>query len=232
MEVVPGLHWVDRIWDTKVYILVEGQRLILIDAATPGRAAAVWRHLDSLGYPPEAVAEIWLTHADIDHMGSLAALRARSGARVVAHRADAPLVEGQAQREMGPVLWSGTWQRLFDWTIRRVFRYRAAPVDRPVQDGEDLGGWQVVHAPGHTAGSICFYQPQRKIMIVGDALNYGRGRLGAPPRLFTPDRAAAHLSIQKIAALDFEVCCFGHGPPLVEAAGLRVREFAASLPLA
>jgi glyoxylase-like metal-dependent hydrolase (beta-lactamase superfamily II) len=220
---------VERIWDTKVYILAEGDRITLIDAATPGRADAVWRHLDTLGHPPDAVEEIWLTHGDIDHIGSVAALRANSGASVTIHRADAPLVEGRADRELGPLPLSGAYQRLFNWGIRYLFRYQPVPVDRPTQDGDDLGSWQVVHTPGHTAGSACFYQAERKIIIVGDALNHRRGRLGAPPPLFTPDMAQAHASIKKIAALDFEVCCFGHGPPLVEGAAKRVRAFADSL---
>ena len=115
--------------------------------------------------------------------------------------------------------------------IRHLFRYQPAKVDCPVEDGDTLGRWQVIHAPGHTAGSICFYHPERKIIIVGDALNHRRGRLGAPPPMFTPDMAKAHASIQKIAGLDFEVCCFGHGPPLKGNAAQRVRAFAESLSL-
>jgi glyoxylase-like metal-dependent hydrolase (beta-lactamase superfamily II) len=230
MEIVPGLHWVERIWDTKVYVLADGDRVVLIDAAMPGRAGAVWRHLDSLGYPPEAVDEIWLTHGDIDHMGSVAALKAGSGAKVVAHQADASLVDGRAAREMGPLPLAAPYERLFNWTLSRVFRYQPTPVDRPVEDGEDLGGWQVVHTPGHTKGSVCFYHPGRGIAIVGDALNHRRGRIGAPPPMFTPDMAQAHASIHKIASLAFEVCCFGHGPPLVENAQQRVQAFADALP--
>ncbi|MCL7452637.1 MAG: MBL fold metallo-hydrolase [Anaerolineae bacterium] len=227
MEVVPGLHWVERIWDTKVYILVEGDRVVIVDAATPGRAGAVWAHLASLGYSPEAVDEIWLTHADIDHMGSVAALQSDSGAQVVAHRADVPLVEGLSDRQLGPLPLSGAYQRIFNWVVRRMFR--PATVDRAVGDGEALGGWQVVHAPGHTPGSICFHHPSRGILLVGDALNHRRGRLGAPPPMFTSDMGQAHASIRRIAALDFEICCFGHGPPLSVNARERVRAFADSL---
>jgi glyoxylase-like metal-dependent hydrolase (beta-lactamase superfamily II) len=230
MEVVPGLHWVESIWDTKVYVLLEEDRLILIDAATPGRARAVWRYLDSLGYPPEALDEIWLTHGDIDHIGSVGALKAASGAEVVAHSADTPLVDGSAPRELGPLPLAGVYQGLFNWSVNRLFRYQPTQVDCPVEDSQDLGGWQVIHAPGHTPGSICFYHPERRIIIVGDALNHRRGRLGAPPPLFTPDMHQAHASIRRIADLDFEVCCFGHGPPLMENARQRVRAFAESLP--
>ena len=231
MEVVPGLHWVDRIWDTKVYVLLEGERVVIVDAAMPGRQGAIWRHLESLGYPPQAVDEIWLTHGDVDHMGSVAALKLGSEARVLAHSADAPLVDGRNERELGPLPLAGTYQRLFNWALRRVVRYHPAQVDRPLEDGDDLQGWQVVHVPGHTAGSVCFYHPQRKIAIVGDALNFRGGRLGAPPPMFTPDMAQAHASIRKIADLDIEVCCFGHGPPLLENAGQRVQAYADSLSL-
>ena len=230
MEIVPGLHWVERIWDTKVYVLFEADRVVLIDAATPGRAGAVWRHLDSLGYPPEAVDEIWLTHGDIDHMGSVAALKAGSGARVVAHRADAPLVDGQA----GPGIGTAAAGRLIPASGQLGYPpahcgTRRLPVDHPVEDGDDLGGWQVVHVPGHTAGSVCFYQSRRGIAIVGDAINHRRGRLGAPPPMFTPDMARPTLPFAGSLTLDFEVCCFGHGPPLVENARQRVQAFAESL---
>jgi len=229
MEVVRGLHWVDSIWDTKVYLLLEQDGPVVIDAATPGRAKAVWRHLDLLGYRPEQVNAIWLTHGDIDHMGSIAALKARSGAQVVTHRADAPLIDGTADRQLGRHPLSGVYQRLFNMAVRRLFRYQPTVVDRVVNQGDVLGEWQVVHTPGHTAGSVSFYQAERKIIIVGDALNHRRGRLGAPPPMFTPDMALAHASIRKIAELDFDVCCFGHGPPLMENAARRVRAFAESL---
>jgi glyoxylase-like metal-dependent hydrolase (beta-lactamase superfamily II) len=231
MEIVPGLHWVERVWDTKVYVLFEEDRVVVIDAATPGRAGAVWRYLASLGYSPASVDEIWLTHGDIDHMGSVAALKAGSGAKLVAHKADAPLVYGQADRELGPLPLADAYQLLVNWTIRRLVRYTPAKVDHAVEDGDHLGEWKVVHAPGHTHGSACFYHPGRKIVIVGDALNHRQGRLGAPPPMFTPDMAQAHASIRRIAALDFEVCCFGHGPPLVKNARERVQAFAASLPV-
>ena len=229
MEVVPGLHWVDAIWDTKVYLLLDDGRPVVVDAAMPGRASTVWRYLEALGYEPEAVSGIWLTHGDIDHMGSVAALKERSGARVVAHRADASLVDGTTDRELGPLPLSGTYQRVFNLAVRHLFRYQPAAVDCPVEDGDTLGSWQVIHTPGHTSGSTSFYHPERKIVIVGDALNHRRGRLGAPPPMFTPDMDQAHASIQRIAGLDFEVCCFGHGPPLKDDAAQRVRAFAESL---
>lgn len=229
MEVVPGLHWVDQIWDTKVYLWIEDDRVVVIDAAMPGRALAVWRYLEALGYPPGAVQAIWLTHGDIDHMGSVAALKTGSGAEVVVHHGDVPLVDGRATRAVRAGRMTGSLEKTFNWAIRRLLAYQPVPVDHPVEDGDLLGEWHVVHTPGHTPGSACYYHPGRGILIVGDALNHRRGRLGAPPSLFSYDWDQALVSILKIAALDFEVCCFGHGPPLVEKAGQRVRAFAHAL---
>lgn len=57
-------------------------------------------------------------------------------------------------------------------------RGRGCHVDLRLKDGDvlDAGGrkLQVVHAPGHSAGSICLYDRDRKILFSGDALQ-GRG---------------------------------------------------------
>jgi glyoxylase-like metal-dependent hydrolase (beta-lactamase superfamily II) len=233
MEIVPGLHWVERIWDTKVYLLLQGEDVIVVDAAMPRRSPAVLEHLEALGRPPSAVKEIWLTHGDIDHVGSSAALQAATGARVVAHVADVPVIEGQADRVLGPVRLATPAQRLYNGAIHHLLRYRAPRVDRAVQDGDRLpGDWQVIHVPGHTAGSACFYHADRAIAIVGDAVNHRQGRLGAPPFTFTEDMARAYESIRRLATLDIEVCCFGHGPPLLSQARQRIRALADTLPQA
>jgi len=228
LEIVPGLHWVEGIWDSKVYVVLEQDRVVVVDSGMPGRGRSVFRFLASLGYPPQSVSEVWLTHGDLDHMGSVAALQAGSGAQIVAHHADVPIVEGRAERPLGQVPFRG-FEHLFKAVMRGPGRYQPATVDRPVDDGERLGSWQVVHVPGHTPGSVCFFQPERGILITGDAVNHRRGRLGAPPKLFTSDMAQAHASIRKIAGLEFEICCFGHGPPLKENAKRRVQALASSL---
>lgn len=229
MEIVHGLHYVERIRDAKVYIWMERERTVLIDTAMPGRAPAIWQALEGLGKAPQAVDEIWITHGDVDHMGSVAAVRAGSGAQVVAHQADVALIEGRTRRELGQGARGRAYQWLSNLLLNRLFRHEPTTVDRAVVDGDRLGCWQVVHVPGHTAGSVCFYHADRKIAVVGDAINRRRGRLGAPPPLFSPNMEQARASIERIAALDIEVCCFGHGPPLVGDAQKRLRAFADSL---
>ncbi len=225
MEIVPGLHWVDGIFDAKVYLWLEGDRVVLIDAATPHRETAILRYLALLGYQPQAIAEIWLTHAHLDHMGSAEAIKQRSGARVVTHRADVPLAEGKVQGAMASPRAPALLRSLLV-LFGRILGFQPVQVDRAVEDGDWLGEWQVVHVPGHTPGSVCFFHPRRRIALVGDAINNRRGRLGPPPSLFSDDLAQAYASIEKIARLDFEVCCVGHGAPVTENARQRVQELA------
>ncbi|MBN1661751.1 MAG: MBL fold metallo-hydrolase [Anaerolineae bacterium] len=226
VEIVPGVHWIERIWDVKVYVLCQENGAVVVDAAMPGRERVIWRHLAALGYGPADLNAVWLTHGDVDHAGSAAALQAESGAEVVAHHADVPMIQGQAGRALGPVPGRHWLERIFDWLVRDVVHYTPAVVDHPVEDGAELGAWSVVHVPGHTAGSICFHHAARGILIVGDAIRHRRGQLAAPPRVLAPYAAAAVDSVTRIAELDFEICCFGHGPPLVRDARARVRALA------
>jgi len=229
VEIVPGVHWIERIWDTKVYVLCENDGVVVVDAAMPGRAPAIWQQVRALGYQPADLKAVWLTHGDVDHAGSAAALKAKSGAELVAHRDDVPMVEGSTGRVLGPVHGRRWLEGAFDWLVQHVVRYTPVIVDHPVKDGDELGVWRVVHVPGHTAGSICFYDAARGILIVGDAIRHRRGKLSAPPRILAPLTGAAVESVSRIAELDFEVCCFGHGPPLVANAHARVRALADSL---
>ena len=191
MEVVQGIHWVEEIRGSKVYLLFEAGRLVVIDTGTPGRAGAVYRALAAHGRSPDEVDEIWLTHGDIDHIGSAAALKAASEACVMAHEDDVPVIEGRAHRRLGPVPFVPVLERLFGWLSRRAFGYQPTKVDHPVVDGDCLGDWRVVHAPGHTPGSACFYHPGRAIARVGDAINHRLGRLRPPPAILRPDKRHA-----------------------------------------
>jgi len=103
-----------------------------------------------------------------------------------------------------------------------------ATVDLPVEDGDELpisGGIEVVHTPGHTPGSISLLLKQEGLVIVGDLLVYRFG-LGLPSRLFTSDIPQEIQSIKKLAGIDFEVICFGHGSPLLREGRRTVAGFA------
>ena len=93
----------------------------------------------------------------------------------------------------------------------------ATAVDMLVNDGDELpilGGIRILHTPGHTPGSISLWIPKERVVIVGDVLA-NRFKLGLPSRAFTVDIAQEINSIRRVANLDVDIICFGHGAPLM-----------------
>jgi len=76
-----------------------------------------------------------------------------------------------------------------------------------------------VFTPGHTPGHVAYFHPTTRVLIAGDAIGSPiagqiRGTMGA----YTVDDAVAREGIFKLAALEPEVICFGHGTELHNAA--------------
>ena len=102
-------------------------------------------------------------------------------------------------------------------------------VDVLVSDGDELpilGGITILHTPGHTPGSISLLLQHKGVLIVGDVLAHRLFRLRLPSRGFTVDIAQEILSIKRVARLEFDTICFGHGPPIVYKARPAVVNFA------
>ena len=103
------------------------------------------------------------------------------------------------------------------------------PVDRELVDGDVLdfgGGAEVLAIPGHTVGSIAIHLPRDGVLFTGDTIaNVGIVMLGT----FNQDRAQTVASFRRLAALDVETACFGHGEPITSSAGDRLREVAEQL---
>jgi glyoxylase-like metal-dependent hydrolase (beta-lactamase superfamily II) len=64
------------------------------------------------------------------------------------------------------------------------------------------------------------------VLFTGDTVaNVGSVMLGT----FNQDRAQTVASFQRLAALDVDIACFGHGEPISSGAGSRIRAVAATL---
>ena len=122
---------------------------------------------------------------------------------------------------VGNELWphSPGRQRKLMGFLARFIGSKPSPVDLLVED-EDvlpyLGGLRVIHTPGHTRGSICLLLEKGRLLFAGDTIINNVDRLSRPLP-FGSDRQASEQSLLKLSNLDFDVCCFGHGPPLLEA---------------
>ena len=104
-------------------------------------------------------------------------------------------------------------------TCSRLMSGPAYPVARVMQEGEEVSGFRVVHAPEHTPGHVIFFRESDRVAVVGDVLN-GMNLattwpgLHQPPAFFCTDVTENRRSIRRLAELEPSLLCFGHGPPL------------------
>lgn len=232
-EIIAGVYLLSGflgagVWGANVYLLVDGDDLTLVDTGFLGRADRVLEQIEGLGYSPSDVTRIIITHHHADHVGSLAELKRITQAEVIAHPADAPYIDGRLPQP-GPARpqWLSDFLARFSW----LWSTEPVEVDTLVNDGDELpilGGIKTLHTPGHTPGSICLYLESRDLLIAGDLLA-NRFGLRLPSRGFTVDTAQETQSIKRVASLDFDIICFGHGSPIMHNAHQAVADFADKL---
>ncbi|MCW2869558.1 MBL fold metallo-hydrolase [Actinacidiphila oryziradicis] len=206
----------------QVYVIRQPGGYALVDSGPAGSEAAILTALRQLGARPHDLREIVLTHAHHDHCGSAAALAAATGARVLAGAEDAPAIRGTAP-PTPPVL--EPWERpLYDAVVPTVPHAPPARVDRELADGDELD-WgapaRILHVPGHTPGSIALHLPSAGVLFTGDTIAHAQGQ--PMPGVFNTDRARTVDAYHRLAALDTETVCFGHGEPIASAAGEALR---------
>jgi glyoxylase-like metal-dependent hydrolase (beta-lactamase superfamily II) len=191
-------------------ILLDEDEVVLVDAGLPGSEDAVFALVESLGRDRGQLRHVLITHADGDHIGSLPAVVEASGARVYAQAAEAEVVEGVRPGRGGKVV------------------ERPVQVDQIVAGGDVLpllGGIRVVETFGHTDGHVSYLVETGSVLMAGDALNNVDGLDGSMAQ-YTEDTERARQAVEKLARLEPDTICFGHGPPIVGGAAAQLEQLA------
>ncbi len=222
-QFVPGL-WLVKIRFVNAYLLDTGDGLALIDTGIPDSAPTILEAVRSIGRQPSDIRHILVTHCHMDHAGSLAELKRLTGAPATMHRLDAAMVRaGQSRRPLKPApgLLNALLGRILVSFVSSAIE--PAEIEHEAQDGETLaGGLRAIHVPGHCAGQLAFLWPQHGgVLIAADAAANVFG-LGLSP--VYEDLDEGRRSLSKLAGLDFEVACFGHGKPIASGASRRFGE--------
>jgi len=257
-RIAEGVHRL-RLGRTNAYLIEpspERSSAVLVDSGLPSHLPAILGILaefDLLDLDDRRararLGTILLTHRHLDHVGSAAGLAARTGARVVIHRADSAAVLGCER--LSPIRRGVRGQRLLEPLValsdRRVFRFRPCTTVWVIEgsgDGHDDGrdddgdslpsGFAAIHTPGHTPGHCAFYYRPAAVVFCGDLavssdpdFRYGRAfdppppvELRSPSKIFTVDPAALAASQRLVAELNAKLLCFGHGRPTSEVEAL------------
>lgn len=152
------LTFMPRLFPVNCYMVEESDSLTLIDAALPYSSKGILKLAKKIGKP---ITRILLTHIHDDHVGALDALKgALPEVTVYVSRRDSRLMDGDNtldKDEPDMPLRGG---------IPKKLKTRA---DILLEDGDQIGSLIALFTPGHTPGSMSYFDTRSKALIVGDA---------------------------------------------------------------
>ena len=201
VEVLPDLLYQFRFVVGQAYLWRDQDSLTLIDAGPPGQADAVAAAVGDLGLSLAGLGQIILTHFHPDHVGSAAGLAARSGARVLAHRADALVIRGEMPGP--PPQFTPDEQALHEQIMATLSEPEGAASpgrtsgERARREGE---AFRRPEASGKHSGGLPAAPPCRvdQELASGDLIDLGGGAavIGAPGH--TDGSIAVHIPSQRL----------------------------------
>lgn len=182
------------------HLLAYGDASVMIDTGLFGEPILLRRLMRKLGYAPQAIKAILLTHGHLDHVGNLAWLKRWTGAKIYAHREEQSHVDG-AYPYQGLSKWCGRLEA----AGRFLFRYQPATIDEFLNDGQELpfwGGLRVIHLPGHTVGHCGFYSAKYDLLFSGDMFASYFFNVHKPPAILNSVPAHFPASVEKVCRLN------------------------------
>ncbi|HTW91203.1 MAG TPA: MBL fold metallo-hydrolase [bacterium] len=172
----------------KAFVL-QGDRPVLVDTGTTGKAARILAGLEGQGIKPEGVGLVLITHARRDHYGSLVELKKTIAAPVAVHRLDAESLRADTGVEP-------------DVLIEDEFDLRQFGV-----------AGKVIWTPGHSRGSVSAIMESGEAVVADLVLP--RFMAFGPPAIafWSASREDSLASIRKVLDLKPSVILSSHGGP-------------------
>jgi glyoxylase-like metal-dependent hydrolase (beta-lactamase superfamily II) len=110
-------------------------------------------------------------------------------------------------------------------------RAQGAELDDELQVGEEVGPLVSIGVPGKSPGELAFYWPERKILLIGDAvIGNPPGSLGLLRESVMDDPPRLRESVRKLLDLDLDALLVGDGQPVLQDAKARLVDLVHTLP--
>lgn len=180
-------------YDCCVYLIDAGE-LILVDTGAGKSFERLVENIRTLGFVPEKLDSIFITHSHIDHIGALSQFRQEYNIKVIAHELDAKAIE------------SGEWVGAEIYGVE----YKPCSVDIKLQKAQHSFNFskhelKTLHIPGHTIGSIAVYMD-----IGSKRILFGQDIHGPYEIEWGSNLNQAIISLQKLIDLRADILCEGH----------------------
>ncbi len=213
-EIFPNLYYFSEgsMLDCNIYLIKnKDNEFCIIDAGNGLSMDGILKSIEDLGLDLQKLKYIIITHDHLDHiMGLYPLLEKFSNLKptIIAHSYTADLLEEGDENKIIP--------RLFG-VSSSTFGIKVIPL-KNIERKEDKNkfnfgdfSFDIIYTPGHSLGSICFYESTKKILFSGDVV-FPQGSFG---RYDFPGCSLNDLknSIKKICALDINILCAGHMTP-------------------
>ena len=199
-----------RLGFVNCYLVRESDGLTLIDTGLSGSADDMIAAARTFGAP---ICRILLTHAHMDHVGSVDELAAKLGGTVelASSARSLPLLQQPPNKSLEPGEPAGKIKGGLPGIKTRPTHL--------VAEGELYGSLRAIETPGHIPGHLSFLDERDGTLFAGDALICVGGLTVsgfAPwffplPNLATWNKATALASARKLVEFPIERFASGHG---------------------
>ena len=204
--------------NSNAYLLTAGASSVLVDAGCSGNINKLEAALKQNNLKFSDLKLVILTHTHSDHVGCLAEIRERSGAKVLVHEAEAGNLEkGYTPFPKGTMWFSKVISGVAKGLLSSKAKYSPLKADLVIKSEYDLKDYlpgvkaKVIPTPGHTAGSISVIL-ENKDAVVGDTLFNVMSWTVFPP--FANDEKQLFRSWEKLAETNCATFYPGHGKEL------------------
>ena len=188
MKILEDIHLI-KIDYVNVYAIEREDKLILIDAGINGSSKFILPYIESIGYKPENITTIIITHKHGDHVGGLKEIIEKTKAKIAAFELEAMTIKSKIGLKK---------------------------IDITLHDEEEIQGLKVIHTPGHTKGHICLLDKKTRALFIGDLVYEERGKLYEIPYHYSEDPDGNREAIKRLANVDFKHILPSHGKPILE----------------